>query len=79
MGVDGSADLVDVGAVTTDKLMELVARYAELFGPVGDIGRHFGVDLLGVMRSLGGVVFFDDVGLVDFGIVAVLGHRVVPL
>ena len=73
MRVEGGADLVDVSAVTADKLVELVACDAELFGPVGDGGRHFGVDLLGVVRALGGVVFFEGVGFVDFGIVAVLG------
>jgi hypothetical protein len=73
--VEGGADLVDVSAVTADKLVELVACDAELFGPVGDVGRHFGVDLLGVVRALGGVVFFfEGVGFMDFGIVAVLGH-----
>jgi hypothetical protein len=77
--VKGGADLVDVGAVTADKLVELAACDAELFGPVGDVGRHFGVDLLGVVRALGGVVFFEGVGFVDFGIVAVLGHGVLPL
>jgi hypothetical protein len=77
--VKGGADLVDVGAVTADELVELVTCDAELFGPVGDVGRHFGVDLLGVMRALGGVVFFEGVGFVDFGIVAVLGHGVLPL
>jgi hypothetical protein len=31
------------------------------------------------VRSLGGVVFFEGVRFVDFGIVAVLGHGVLPL
>jgi hypothetical protein len=79
VGVEGGADLVNVGAVTADEFVELVACDAELFGPVGDVGRHFGVDLLGVVRALGGVVFFEGVGFVDFGIVAVLGHGVLPL
>jgi hypothetical protein len=74
VGVEGGADLVDVGAVTADELVELVACDAERFGPVGDVGSHFGVDLLGVVRALGGVVFFEGVGFVDFGIVAVLRH-----
>jgi hypothetical protein len=72
--VDGGADLVNVGAVTADELVELVAGDAELFGPVGDVGSHFGVDLLGVVRALAGVVLFESVGFVEFGIVVVLGH-----
>jgi hypothetical protein len=79
VGVEGCADLADVGTVSADERVELVACDAELFGPVGDIGRHFRVDLLGVVRSLGCVVFFEGVWLVDFGIVVVLGHGVLPL
>jgi hypothetical protein len=79
VGVEGGANLLDVSAVTADERVELIACDAELFGPVGDVGRHFGVDLLGVVRALGGVVFFEGVGFVDFGIVVVLGHGVLPL
>jgi hypothetical protein len=74
VGVEGGSDFADVGTVTADERVELVACDAELFRPVGDVGRHFGVDLLGVVRALGGVVFFEGVGFVDFGIVGVLGH-----
>jgi hypothetical protein len=70
----GGANLIDVGAVTADEFVELVACDAELLGPIGDIGRHFRVDLLGVVRALGGVVFLECVGFVDLGIVVVLGH-----
>jgi hypothetical protein len=72
--MDGGADLVHVGAVTADELVELVAGDAELSGPIGDVGGHFGVDLLGVVRALGGVLFFGGVGFMHFGIVVVLGH-----
>jgi len=77
--VEGCAELVDVGAVAADEFVELVASDAELFGPVGDIGGHFGVDLFGIVRALGGVFFVQGVRFVDFGIVVVLGHRVLPL
>jgi hypothetical protein len=73
--VEGGANLVDVGAVTADELVELVACDAERCGPVGDVGRHFRVDLLEVVRAIGGVVFFEGVSFVDFAIVAVLGHE----
>ena len=74
VGVDGRANLVDVGAVGADELVELVAGDAEFFGPVGDVGGHFGVDLFGIVRALGGVFLFQGVGFVDFRIVVVLGH-----
>jgi hypothetical protein len=74
VGVKGGADFVDVGTVGANGLMELVAGDAEFLGPVGDIGAHLGVDFLGVVRSLGGVVFADGVGLVSLGSVVVLGH-----
>ncbi len=46
--VEGGADLVDVGA---DGFVELVAGDLELFGPEGDVGSHFGIDLFGVMGA----------------------------
>jgi hypothetical protein len=79
VGVKGSSDFFDVSAVTADERVKLVACDAELLRPVGDVGRHLGVDLLGVVRALDGVVFFEGVGFVDFGIVVVLGHGVLPL
>jgi len=72
--VEGGANLVDMGTVTADEFVELIAGDAELFGPVGDVGRHFGVDFLRVVRALGGVVCLEGVGCVDLGIVVVLGH-----
>jgi hypothetical protein len=53
VGVEGGADLVDVGAVGADGLVKLVAGGVELFGPVGDVRGHLGVDDLGVVRSYG--------------------------
>lgn len=66
MLVEGGADLFDVGAVDADGFMELVAGDAKLVGPVGDVGGHFGVDLIGIVGAL--VVFFvEGVGLVALG------------
>ena len=50
--VERGADLVDVGAVGADGFVELLAGDLELRGPVGDVGGHFGVDLLGVVGAL---------------------------
>ena len=72
--VEGGTDLFDVGAVGADGFVELVAGDAELFGPVGDVRGHFGVDLFGVVRALVGVVCVDGVGFVGFGCVLMLGH-----
>ena len=69
----GGADFVDVGAVGADGFVEDLAGDVELFGPVGDVGGDFGVDLFGVAGALG-VVFVDGVELVDFGGVVMLGH-----
>jgi hypothetical protein len=77
--MDGGADLVDMGSVGADELVELVAGDAELFGPVGNVRGHFGVDLFGVVRAFCGVVFVGGVRLVAFGGVVVLGHGVLPL
>ena len=38
VGMEGGADLVDVGSVGADGLVEGVSGDAELFGPVGDVG-----------------------------------------
>jgi hypothetical protein len=78
MGAEGGADLVDVGAVGANGFVELVAGDAELFGPICNVGGHFGIDLFEVVRALGGVVFVKGVGFVAFGSVVVLGH-VLPL
>ena len=79
---EGGANLVDVGAVGADGFVEGLAGDVELFGPVGDVGGDFGVDLLGVAGALG-VVFVDGVELVGFGggflRIVVLGHAGVPL
>jgi hypothetical protein len=73
VGVEGGADFIDVGAVDADGFVELVAGDAELFGPEGDVGGHFGIDFFGVVGA-GGVVFVEGVGFVGFGGVVVLGH-----
>jgi hypothetical protein len=76
--VEGGANLLDVGAVGADGFVELVAGDVELFGPVGDVGGHFGVDLFGIVGALGGF-FVKGVGFVAFGYVVVLGHVLIPL
>jgi hypothetical protein len=70
---EGGADLVDVGAVDADGLVEGLAGDVELFGPVGDVGGDFGVDLFGIAGAFG-VVFVEGVELVGFGGVVMLGH-----
>jgi hypothetical protein len=74
VGVQTSADLVDVGAVAADAFVELVASDAKLFGPVSDVGGHFGVNLFGVVRTFDSMIFVDRVGFMGFGGVVVLGH-----
>ena len=49
--LQGGADLVDVGAVDAHRFPELVAGDVELFGPVADVGGHFGIDDFGVVRG----------------------------
>jgi hypothetical protein len=71
--LEGGADFFDVGAVSADGFVELVAGDVELFGPVGDVGGHFGVDLFGIVRALG-VFFVDGVGFVGFGCFVMFGH-----
>ena len=70
---EGGADFVDVGAVGADGFVEGLAGDVELFGPVGDVGGDFGVDLFGVAGALD-VVFVGGVELVGLGGVVVLGH-----
>jgi hypothetical protein len=84
----GGADLVDVGAVDADGFMELRAGDAKLLRPVGDVGRHLGIDLFGVV---GACLRFSVLGvrgaelrLLDFIVFVRLGvvgvrHRFVPL
>ena len=55
--------------------MEFVAVNAELLRPVGYVGGHFGVDLLGVVRAFGGF-FVDSVRFVRFWGFVVLGQGV---
>jgi hypothetical protein len=64
-GVEGGADLLDVSAVGADGFVELVAGDVELFGPEGDVGGHFGVDLFGIVGALG-VFFVKGVGFVAY-------------
>ena len=72
--VERGADLVDVGAVGADGLMQRIAGDTKLLRPVGDIRGQLGVDLLGIVRSLGvflvrGVrgVLFRDLLVLVFG------------
>jgi len=73
VGVEGGADLFDVGAVDADKLVEPCAVDAELVRPVGDVGGHFWVDLFGVVggfdvRTLVAIeIGIDDVVVDGFG------------
>jgi hypothetical protein len=53
--------------------VELLACDAKLFGPIGDVGSHLGIDLFQVVRSFS-MLFVYGVGLVDLGCIAVLGH-----
>jgi len=73
VGVKGGADLINVGTVGANALVELVAGDAELLGPVGDVGGHLGIDLFGVVRALD-VIFAASMRLVGCGDVVVLGH-----
>ena len=78
--MQGSAHLLNVGAMAADGLMQLVAGDVELVGPVGDVGGHLGVDLFRIVRALGGVLLVEGMGFVAlagffFGI-AVLGDGV---
>ena len=66
MLVEGGADLFDVGAVDADELVELLAGDFELVGPVGDVGGHLGVDLLGVVGAFDvGALVAVEVGVDD--------------
>ena len=78
--MQGSAHLLNVGAMAADGLMQLVAGDVELPGPIGDVRRHLGVDLFGIVRPLGGVLLMECVRFVAlagffFGI-AVLGDGI---
>ena len=71
--MQGSADLFYVRSVRADGVVEFVSGDAELFGPVGDVGGHLGVDFLGVVRAFGGF-FVDGVRFVCFWGFVVLGQ-----
>jgi len=70
--VEGGANLLDVGAVDANGFVELVAGDSELFGPVGDVGGHLGVDLFRIVGSFG--VFDGFCGCDD-----VVSHALAPL
>jgi len=74
VGMEGGADLVDLGAVDADGFVEDLGGDVELVGPIGHVGGDLGVDLFGVVGA-GGVFFVGGVGFVGFGCVVVLGHR----
>jgi hypothetical protein len=73
----GGAHLFDVGSVATDRLMELIAGDAELFGPISDVRSHLGVDDFRVVGTFR-VVFVESVRLVGLGAIVVLRHCVLP-
>jgi hypothetical protein len=76
--VEGGADLLDVGSVAANSLVELIAGDAQLFGPVGHVRSHLGVNLLKVVRAFG-VIFVNGMGFMSFWRVVVLGHWLLPL
>ena len=53
LGVERRTDLVHMRAVATNDLVEFIPADPKLFGPMGDIGGHFWIDLFWVVRSLG--------------------------
>jgi hypothetical protein len=86
--VEAGADLVDVSAVDADEFVKLSAGDAELFGPVGDVGGHLGVDLFGVVGAFLGLgvlgVCGAEFGLLDFFVLMLaerigMRHGFVPL
>jgi hypothetical protein len=78
MGVEDGANFFHVGSVRTDRFVELVAGYTKLFGPIGDVGGHLGIDLFQVVRSFS-MFFLYGVGLMDLWCIAVLGHTCSPM
>ncbi len=71
--MERSAHFFDMGAVGANGLVQGVAGNAEFFGPIGDVGRHFGVDLFGVVGTFG-VLFVKGMGFVWLRFVVVLGQ-----
>jgi len=69
------AQQLGAGVGSADKSVELGAGDVELFGPVGDARGDLGVNLFGVVRALGGIVFANRAGFRASGSVAVLGQR----
>jgi len=64
--VEGCADFFDVGAVGADGFVELLAGDVEFFGPVGDVGCHFGIDLFGVVGAFDvGTLVAIELGIDD--------------
>jgi len=60
--------------VGADRFVELVSGDTALFGPVGDVGGHLRIDLFQVVGPFSRFLVYG-VGLMDFGCIAVLGHR----
>ena len=69
--VKGCSHFLNVGPMTANGLMQLIARDAKFLGPVGDIGCYLRVDFLRIMRSFDRL-FFDGMGLVRLRCVVVL-------
>jgi hypothetical protein len=70
VGVEGGADLVDLGAMDADGLVENLGGDVELVGPVGHVRRDFRVNLVRIVGGLG-VFFMGSVGLVGFRLLLV--------
>jgi len=79
MRMKSRPQLVHMRAMRANHLVQLVACHAELLGPVSDVGRHFRIDLFRVVRTLGGVILVDGMGLVPLGSVVVIRHAEFPL
>jgi hypothetical protein len=65
LGVQGGPHFFYMRSVTTNGFVELIARNAKLFRPVGDIGRKLWIDLLWIVRPFC-VFFMYGLGLVCF-------------
>jgi hypothetical protein len=71
LSVQSSSHFFYMRSVTANGFVELIARDAKLFRPVGDIGRQLWIDLLWIVRPFC-VFFMYGVGLVCFLYIMVL-------
>jgi hypothetical protein len=77
MGVEGGADFFHVGSMRADRFVELSSGDTKLFGPIGDVGGHLGIDLFQVVGSFSMFLVYG-VGLMDLWCIVVLGHTFSP-